>query len=46
MNDRVLLTKEKNSLEPVLEIFEYWAMKFRQRFDEQGGLQEDRTTGK
>lgn len=40
------LTKNKDSLEPVLEIFEYWARKFRQSLDEQPGLPEDRATRK
>ena len=45
VNDRVILTKDKDSLGPVLEIFDYWARKLRQRLDEQRGLREDRITG-
>jgi len=40
MSSKVLLTQDKDSLGPVLEIFDYWARKFRQRLDEERGLRE------
>jgi hypothetical protein len=40
VSSKVLLTHEKDSLGPVLEIFDYWARKFRQRLDEERGLRE------
>jgi hypothetical protein len=40
MSSKVLLTKDKDSLGPVLEIFDYWARKLRQRLDEERGLRE------
>ena len=40
VNSRVVLTKEKDSLGPVLELFTYWAKRFRQRLDEARGLRE------
>jgi hypothetical protein len=40
VSSKVLLTQDKNSLGPVLEIFDYWARKLRQRLDEERGLRE------
>jgi hypothetical protein len=40
VSSKVLLTRDKDSLGPVLEIFDYWAKKLRQRLDEERGLQE------
>jgi len=40
VSSKVLLTQDKDSLGPVLEIFDYWARKLRQRLDEQRGLRE------
>jgi len=40
MSSKVLLTKDKDSLGPVLEIFDYWGKKLRQRLDEERGLRE------
>ncbi|GJL69825.1 MAG: hypothetical protein NPIRA06_24600 [Nitrospirales bacterium] len=40
MSSEVLLTREKDSLGPVLEIFDYWAKKLRQRLDEERGIRE------
>jgi hypothetical protein len=42
VSSKVLLTHDKDSLGPVLEIFDYWAKKLRQRLDEERGLQEYR----
>jgi hypothetical protein len=36
----VLLTKDKDSLGPILELFSYWAKRLRQRLDEARGLRE------
>jgi hypothetical protein len=38
MSSKILLTREKDSLGPVLEIFDYWAHKLRQRLDEERGI--------
>lgn len=40
MSSKVLLTQDKDSLGPVLEIFDYWGKKLRQRLDEERGLRE------
>jgi len=40
VSSKVLLTQDKDSLGPVLEIFDYWAKKLRQRLDEERGLRE------
>jgi hypothetical protein len=40
VSSKVLLTQDKDSLGPILEIFDYWAKKFRQRLDEERGLRE------
>ncbi|MDH5564912.1 MAG: DUF3313 domain-containing protein [Nitrospirota bacterium] len=40
VSSKVLLTQDKDSLGPVLEIFDYWARKLRQRLDEERGLRE------
>jgi len=42
VSSKVLLTHDKDSLGPVLEIFDYWAKKLRQRLDEERGLREYR----
>lgn len=42
VSSKVLLTADKDSLGPVLEIFDYWAKKFRQRLDEERGIREYR----
>ena len=42
VSSKVLLTHDKDSLGPVLEIFDYWANKLRQRLDEARGLREYR----
>ena len=36
----VLLTKDKNSLGPILDLFSYWSKRLRQRLDEARGLRE------
>ena len=36
----VLLTKDKDSLGPILDLFSYWAKRLRQRLDEARGLRE------
>ncbi|MDR4461675.1 MAG: DUF3313 domain-containing protein [Nitrospirales bacterium] len=38
MSAKILLTREKDSLGPVLEIFDYWAKKLRRRLDEERGI--------
>ena len=40
MSPEILLTRDKDSLGPVLEIFDYWGKKLRQRLDEERGLRE------
>ena len=40
VSSKILLTQDKDSLGPVLEIFDYWARKLRQRLDEERGLRE------
>ena len=40
MSSKILLTHDKDSLGPVLEIFDYWAKKLRQRLDEKRGVRE------
>jgi hypothetical protein len=35
MSSKILLTRDKDSLGPVLEIFDYWANKLRQRLDKE-----------
>jgi len=40
VSSKVLLTQDKDSLGPVLEIFDYWSRKLRQRLDEERGLRE------
>ncbi len=40
MNSRVLMTKDKYSLGPILEMFTYWSKRFRQRLDEARGVRE------
>lgn len=40
MSSKILLTHEKDSLGPVLEIFDFWANKLRQRLDEERGKRE------
>lgn len=42
MSSEILLTRDKDSLGPVLEIFDYWGKKLRQRLDEERGLREYR----
>ena len=42
MSSKILLTRDKDSLGPVLEIFDYWANKLRQRLDEERGVREYR----
>ncbi|GJL60898.1 MAG: lipoprotein [Nitrospirales bacterium] len=42
MSPEILLTQDKDSLGPVLEIFDYWGKKLRQRLDEERGLREYR----
>ncbi len=42
MSPEILLTRDKDSLGPVLEIFDYWGKKLRQRLDEERGLREYR----
>lgn len=37
MSSKILLTRDKDSLGPALEIFDYWANKLRQRLDEERG---------
>lgn len=37
MSSKILLTRDKDSLGPVLEIFDYWANKLRQRLDKERG---------
>jgi len=37
-SSRTLLTQDKDSLGPILEIFQFWARKLRQRLDEWRGL--------
>ncbi|TFG66013.1 MAG: DUF3313 family protein, partial [Nitrospirales bacterium] len=44
VSSKVLLTQDKDSLGPVLEIFDYWAKKLRQRLDEERGLREYQKT--
>jgi hypothetical protein len=38
-SEKTVITKDKHSLGPVREIFNYWARKLRQRLDENRGLQ-------
>ena len=40
VSSHVLLTKNKDSLGPILDLFSYWAKRFRQRLDEARGLRE------
>lgn len=40
VSSHVLLTKSKDSLGPILDLFSYWAKRFRQRLDEARGLRE------
>jgi hypothetical protein len=40
VSSSVLLTKNKDSLGPILGLFNYWAKRFRQRLDEARGLRE------
>jgi hypothetical protein len=42
MSSKILLTRDKDSLGPVLEIFDYWGNKLRQRLDEERGVREYR----
>jgi hypothetical protein len=35
MSSKILLTRDKDSLGPVLEIFDYWANKLRHRLDKE-----------
>ncbi len=42
MSSKILLTRDKDALGPVLEIFDYWANKLRQRLDEERGIREYR----
>jgi uncharacterized protein DUF3313 len=37
---KVILTKDKDSLGPILDLFSYWAKRLRQRLDEARGLRE------
>jgi hypothetical protein len=39
-SSNVLLTKDKDSLGPILDLFSYWAKRLRQRLDEARGLRE------
>lgn len=38
LSDNVFLVRDKDSLGPVIQIFDYWARKLRQRLDEERGL--------
>ena len=40
MSSKVLVTKDKDSLGPILEMVTYWSKRFRQRLDEARGLRE------
>jgi hypothetical protein len=40
VSSKVLLTKDKDSLGPILDLFSYWAKRLRQRLDEARGLRE------
>jgi len=40
VGSHVLLTKDKDSLGPILDLFSYWAKRLRQRLDEARGLRE------
>ncbi len=35
---KILFTKDTHTLEPSIDVFEYWAKKLRQRLDEERGL--------
>jgi len=39
-DSHVVLTKDKDSLGPILDLFNYWAKRLRQRLDEARGLRE------